>query len=452
MDLVRNVENANDPCKESEVERESFGNKRRGGNYLNFKKVSSIFPKANLAVLCKLCEMRDLSPTKVFSMVPSASVEQMCRFLQLSEESSVTASSASGENRKSDRLVGSQESTSMLAKLRRRNLDSATKEFTSDLVKSCTNNPPLKYGDCGPNSSEFFNEFQSKCFELFSKAKSSTEIDAENFDIVFHRLKVDRHARSQLENIHSARAFRYGHTHLGQKSWYKESTKIAENLKTQGDRRKFRIGLKSDVDFLNQLNIMDLESILQEGESEELNLLDLTKPVMPELLFKSLKKAPPMKILGLFNKKMAADVQNLLKKIGSLAHFSQSMANFYALDDSLEPALAVVCKALRNGEDVGAILGERGTFLGLAQVFQKYRSKQDHDLGSEQNINNNQYGGTKYEPSRGFCYHFQKNDSCYRRRCPFKHECARCGSRNHGERYCGRQSLRRKSSSRKYHH
>ena len=155
MDIVRNVEKDNDPRNESEVERRSFSNKRRV--HLNFKKVSAIFPKANLAVLCKLCELRDLSPTKVFSMVPSATVEQMCSFLQLSEYSSGSDSSASGENRINDKMVGSQESTSLLTKLRRPILDGVTTEVIPDLVKSSTNNPPSKYGDCGPNSLEFFH-------------------------------------------------------------------------------------------------------------------------------------------------------------------------------------------------------------------------------------------------------------------------------------------------------
>ena len=122
-------------------------------------------------------------------------------------------------------------------------------------------------------------------FWTFRKAKPSTETKTENFDIIFQRLKVDRHARSRLENIHAARAFKYGHTHLGKKSWYRESASLGKELKTQASRRKFRIGLKGDVDFLNQLNIWDLECILHEGESDELNLVDMTKPVNPELFF-----------------------------------------------------------------------------------------------------------------------------------------------------------------------
>ena len=62
-------------------------------------------------------------------------------------------------------------------------------------------------------------------------------------------------ARSQLENSHAARAHKYGYAQFGSKFWYKESKNIARKLKSQADRRKFRIGLKSLIDFINQLNI-----------------------------------------------------------------------------------------------------------------------------------------------------------------------------------------------------
>ena len=83
MELVRTVEEANNPNKASEVENQCSTNKRMGGNYLNFKEVFSIFPDVNLAVLCKLSELRDISPTKILSLVPSATKQQMSMFLQL---------------------------------------------------------------------------------------------------------------------------------------------------------------------------------------------------------------------------------------------------------------------------------------------------------------------------------------------------------------------------------
>ena len=47
------------------------------------------------------------------------------------------------------------------------------------------------------------------------------------------------------------------------------------------DRRKFRIGLKGLVDFINQLNIMDLEKLLDKGKPEGFKLLKIPTAVSP---------------------------------------------------------------------------------------------------------------------------------------------------------------------------
>ena len=57
------------------------------------------------------------------------------------------------------------------------------------------------------------------------------------------------------------------------------------------------------------------------------------------------------------------------------------MANYFAHDDALEPALAVLCEVLRNAPNIGAVLNNKcQTFLGLAACFQKLRSSEDHDI------------------------------------------------------------------------
>ena len=65
-------------------------------------------------------------------------------------------------------------------------------------------------------------------------------------------------ARSNLSAIHAARSHKYGHVQFGPKTWYKETVNISEKLTSQEDRRKFRQGLKCNIDFLNQLNLHDL--------------------------------------------------------------------------------------------------------------------------------------------------------------------------------------------------
>ena len=61
--------------------------------------------------------------------------------------------------------------------------------------------------------------------------------------------------RSQIEILHTGRAHKYGHAHLGPKRWYREISNISEKLKIQAERRKFRMGSKGSVDCVNQLNI-----------------------------------------------------------------------------------------------------------------------------------------------------------------------------------------------------
>ena len=111
-------------------------------------------------------------------------------------------------------------------------------------------------------------------------------------------------------------------------------------------------------------------------------------PVPPATFCKYLEKVPPLKLIEFVNREKAAEIRKIISKISSLAHFSQSMADYFARDDALEPALAVVCEVLRNTEDVGGVLKQRAaTFLSLAQPYEKDRSSVDHDVNSEKSRN-----------------------------------------------------------------
>ena len=226
-----------------------------------------------------------------------------------------------------------------------------------------------------------FTEFQRKILDLIGSATPGANVDAHKCEIMFNKLRKDPVARSRLENIHSARAHRYGAAHFGPKFWYKENPDIAKKFKSQADRRKFRQGLRADLDFINQLNLMDLDDILKKGEVDALNLLKLDEPILPSDLFSSLKDTPPIKIVRLINETAATSIVETFRKISELAHFSQSMADYFAHDDALEPALAVLCEVLRTAPDIGAVLNNKcQTFLGLANCFQKLRSSEDHDV------------------------------------------------------------------------
>ena len=176
---------------------------------------------------------------------------------------------------------------------------------------------------------------------------------------IFKKLLNNPTARTNLASIHAARSHKYGHVQFGPKKWYKEATNVSKKLSRQEDRRKFRQGLKSNIDFLNQLNLHDLMKGLLDGEQQ---IDDLPKAVQKKLTnsFECLNKVPIMDILKLIDDDKAKKLFLSIEKIVALAHVSQSMGNYFARDDALDPALSTVCQALREDTDFEFILKKCG--------------------------------------------------------------------------------------------
>ena len=119
---------------------------------------------------------------------------------------------------------------------------------------------------------------------LLDSANPNRHDEEETSEKWFNKVRKDPIALSRLENIHSARAFKYGSSHFGSRFWYREREKLAKKLKTLSDSRKFRIGLKADVDFINQLNMLDFEEIFENGNSDALKLLKMQIPSLPAVV------------------------------------------------------------------------------------------------------------------------------------------------------------------------
>ena len=262
--------------------------------------------------------------------------------------------------------------------------------------------------------------------------------------LVFKKLKNNISARSNLSAIHSARSHKYGHVQFGPKSWYKESSNISEKLTSQEDRRKFRQGLKCNVDFLNQLNMHDLLSHFLNGKQDTKSLHKSTLARLGDI-FECLKDIPVIDILKLIDREKAEKISSSIDKIVALAHFSQSMGNYFARDDSLDPALSTVCQALRGSLDIEYILRRRGgTFQSLASIYYHLKSPADRDLfGTTYSSRYRGSGGRSFRgeqqrkpPMTKPCWEFQKHDRCLKRDCKFKHRCVRCNSKNHDEKNC----------------
>ena len=192
---------------------------------------------------------------------------------------------------------------------------------------------------------------------------------------------------------------------------------------------------------------MDLEKLLDKGEPEGFKLLRIPTPVTPETFTKYLEHVPPLKLIEFVNQEKAKNIRKAIKKISSLAHFSQSMTDYFARDDALEPALTVICEVLRNTDDIGGLMEKKAaSFLSLAQPYEKERSKEDRDLTLQKDESKTRY---KTQP----CFNFQRGP-CYFKNCLYKHVCRECGSKSHGANKCTekRRKSRRleKSRSRKY--
>ena len=165
------------------------------------------------------------------------------------------------------------------------------------------------------------------------------------------------------------------------------------------------------------------------------------------------KGCPSHWIVKVFNQEKADKIYKFFDNVVSVAHFGQSMLDYFALNDALEPPLAVVCQQLRQTENICAVLKDRHTtFLGLAQSFQSLKSHEDRDYVDQQR---KKFSRFNYRPQssardakrrrersnpyrRGFWIDFQKFSFCSYRNWAFLNKCSHCASKNHGRVDCPR--------------
>ena len=194
----------------------------------------------------------------------------------------------------------------------------------------------------------------------------------------------------------------------------------------------------------------DLMKNLIDGNQE---ISSLSKSVTCKLkkIFSCLQDIPIIELVNMFNKEKAQKIISSIDKIVALAHVSQSMGNYFARDDSLDPALNVVCQGLRGSINFEHVLRSGGgTFQSLASAYWHLKSEFDHDfVGSTQmprgGLGRGGAFGKRgsgrnpqhtYTPRKKPCWLFQRSGQCSRQGCWYDHRCTRCGNRNHGEREC----------------
>ena len=129
----------------------------------------------------------------------------------------------------------------------------------------------------------------------------------------------------------------------------------------------------------------DLSKLFVDGEQR---VEELPKRVHTQLkdFFECLNNVPILDILKLIDSAKAEKIFSTLEKIIALAHVSQSMGNYFARDDALDPALSTVCQGLRGNLGIVDMLKKSGgTFQSCAAAFQHLKSPNDRDLRGNTN-------------------------------------------------------------------
>ena len=268
--------------------------------------------------------------------------------------------------------------------------------------------------------------------------------EAERERILFTNLKKHPKFRHSLPSINAARAFKYGSRSFGRKQWYNENFDVVKGLKNVANRRAFRFGLKANVDFLIQLDLETLKSCL----------LDKTFDPNPP---PTNSQPHPLSNGSFLDTMRTMDYPRfqhfctVLKRIQSNLEFTQSLSEYFATDDMLEPALLVVSRAIRRNLNLEKSL-RGGSVAAQALLYRHRASPRDHDFSArrsfqEPRTQNSSSIATNFSRSKklgtpapvfpvGTCWRFQATNSCTKDDCQYDHACCHCHSKSHGKRSC----------------
>ena len=227
-------------------------------------------------------------------------------------------------------------------------------------------NPPLSSGGefdgneiLRDNSSNSSHSLEAA---LLKKLLHDELPDNDDGEFLFHKLRNNPPQRKSLTAINKARAFKYGSRAFGLKKWYKETFDTVEGLRTNDERRKFRFGLKSNIDFLIQLDILNLKTCLQDTSFTP------QRNNAPHL--SSLSDGSFLDTINRLNPSRCTKVCKIIDRISNNLNFTQSLAEYFATDDMLEPALMLISEVLRRGPDLHKNL-HGGTFASNAMVYRQ---------------------------------------------------------------------------------
>ena len=176
-------------------------------------------------------------------------------------------------------------------------------------------------------------------------------------------LRENKQARNNLTSLHSARSCLYGSRGFGDKKWFSDKAGIASRLKTQTQRRQFRLGLVANIAFYNRLNLLDLTKWLDSGTNSDLAAVSpdstFTIPQIKDLV----RRLSPLDLFRLFNPDKAARLSGAVSEISVLADYEQALCNHLATSEALESTHAVLGFDLLTTADFKAALLHHPTRL-----------------------------------------------------------------------------------------
>ena len=124
-------------------------------------------------------------------------------------------------------------------------------------------------------------------------------------------------------------------------------------MKTQNQRRQFRIGLIANLAFYNKLNLGDLQALIHQGDPSGLATLSNTTALTIPVFQQVAATASPYDILRILAPDRATALADSLRRIADLSDYIQTLCGYLAANQALEPAHDVICRLLRSGADFG---------------------------------------------------------------------------------------------------
>ena len=257
-------------------------------------------------------------------------------------------------------------------------------------------------------------------------------------------LRENKRARNNLASLHAARSCLYGARGLGDKKWFTDKPGIATRLKTQTERRQFRLGLVANVAFSNRLNLADLTSWLAAGTSLDVAAVRPETMLSLSQIRELVQRLSPLDLLRWLTPDKAATLSEAISDISAQVDYGQSLCNHLAASEALEPAHAVLGTLLRTGANFKAALRNNPIQLAAQAVAPLCTGADIDGVLSKAKSNTPFWRGKPRTPTStntsapypaGVCFDFQKG-VCFRGICKYNHRCASCRSGSHGQVAC----------------